>query len=43
MFDRYADTARETTGWRYRELPTSHEPFVTHPQDLTKLLLEAAA
>ena len=40
MFDRYADTARETAGWRYRELPTSHEPFVTHPQDLTNLLLE---
>ena len=43
MFDRYAKTARQTTGWRYRELPTSHEPFVTHPQELANLLVEAAA
>ena len=43
MFDRYADTARRTTGWRYRELQTSHEPFVTHPQELANLLLDPAA
>jgi pimeloyl-ACP methyl ester carboxylesterase len=43
MFDRYAETARRTTGWRYRELPTSHEPFVTHPEELANLLAEAAA
>lgn len=43
MFDRYAETARQTAGWRYRELATSHEPFVTHPQELATLLLEAAA
>ena len=43
MFDRYAETARRTAGWRYRELATSHEPFVTHPQELAALLLEAAA
>lgn len=43
MFDRYAETARRTAGWRYRELATSHEPFITHPQELATLLLEAAA
>jgi pimeloyl-ACP methyl ester carboxylesterase len=42
-FDRHAATARQAPGWRYRELPTSHEPFVTHPQDLATVLLEAAA
>lgn len=43
MFDRYADNARRTSGWRYRELPTSHEPFVTHPQDLANALLTTTA
>lgn len=43
MFDRYADTARRTVGWRCRELAASHEPFITHPQELANLLLEAAA
>jgi len=43
VFDRYADIARRTAGWRYRELATSHEPFITHPQELANLLLEAAA
>jgi len=42
VFDRYADIARRTAGWRCRELAASHEPFVTHPQELANLL-EAAA
>lgn len=43
VFDQHADVARRTPGWRYREMATSHEPFVTHPQELASLLLEAAA
>jgi pimeloyl-ACP methyl ester carboxylesterase len=43
MFDRYADIARRTAGWHHYELAASHEPFVTHPQELTGLLLKAAA
>ena len=41
-FDRYADSARRTAGWRYREIAASHEPFVTHPQDLANVLLDIA-
>jgi pimeloyl-ACP methyl ester carboxylesterase len=40
MYDRYAETARRTAGWRYRELATSHEAFVTMPRELADLLLE---
>jgi hypothetical protein len=29
-------------GWRYRELPTGHNPEQTLPQELTDLLLELA-
>jgi pimeloyl-ACP methyl ester carboxylesterase len=43
VFDRTADISGRTVGWRYRELATSHEPFVTHPHELANLLLEAAA
>jgi pimeloyl-ACP methyl ester carboxylesterase len=42
-FDRYADAARRTPGWRCRELATPHLPYVTHPPELVELLLEAAA
>jgi pimeloyl-ACP methyl ester carboxylesterase len=41
-FDRYADIARKTTGWRCLELATPHLPYVTHPRELVDLLLEAA-
>jgi pimeloyl-ACP methyl ester carboxylesterase len=41
-FDRYADIARKTAGWRCRELATSHLPYVTHPRELVDLLLEVA-
>jgi pimeloyl-ACP methyl ester carboxylesterase len=39
-FDRYAEMARQTAGWRYRELATAHEAFVTMPHELAGLLLE---
>ena len=39
-FDRFAEAARSTPGWRYRELATGHEPFVTMPRELADLLLE---
>jgi len=40
VFDRYAETARQTPGWRYRELATSHIPYMTHPNQLADLLIE---
>jgi pimeloyl-ACP methyl ester carboxylesterase len=43
VFDRHAEAARRTTGWRYRELATSHLAFITHPREVTDLLLEIAA
>ena len=39
-FDRYAEFARHSAGWRHRELPTNHLPFITHPDELANLLLE---
>ena len=42
-FDRFADLAKSTPGWQYRELDTAHEPFITHPQELADLLLEVSA
>lgn len=41
-FDRYAEAARHATGWRVREIASSHLPYVTHPRELTELLLEVA-
>ena len=43
VFDRYAQEAQKTPGWRYRELKTSHLPFVTHPRELADVLIEAVA
>lgn len=40
VFDRYAQIARSAPGWRYRELPAAHLPFVTMPREFTTLLLE---
>lgn len=40
VYDRYAEEARRTVGWRYRELATSHLPFITHPRDVADVLLE---
>lgn len=42
-FDRYADVARRTEGWRCRELAASHLPYITQPREVGELLLEAAA
>jgi pimeloyl-ACP methyl ester carboxylesterase len=42
-FDRYAEMARRTQGWRYRELDAAHLPFVTVPRELAVLLLEVAS
>jgi pimeloyl-ACP methyl ester carboxylesterase len=41
-FDRFAAIARKNARWRYRELATSHEAFVTLPRGLVDLLLELA-
>ena len=42
-FDEHAKMARNTAGWRYRELGTSHHPAVTAPEALTELLLDVAS
>jgi pimeloyl-ACP methyl ester carboxylesterase len=42
-FDRFAEVARRTPGWCYRELDTAHEPFITHPGELAELLLEVSS
>jgi hypothetical protein len=42
-FDRYADAARRTAGWRCRELAASHIACITQPGDVVETLLEAAA
>jgi pimeloyl-ACP methyl ester carboxylesterase len=39
-FDRFAEQAQRTAGWRYRELASAHEPFVTMPRELVDLLVE---
>ena len=43
VYDRYAEASQRTPGWRYRELSTSHLPFITHPREVTDLLLEIVA
>jgi pimeloyl-ACP methyl ester carboxylesterase len=40
VFDSHAETARRTAGWRYRELATSHLPYITHPREVADMLLE---
>jgi pimeloyl-ACP methyl ester carboxylesterase len=40
QFDRFAEAARTTAGWRCRTLDSAHEPFVTAPRELVDLLLE---
>jgi len=39
-FDVFAAAARSDPRWKYRELDTPHIPFVTHPDEVTKMLLE---
>jgi pimeloyl-ACP methyl ester carboxylesterase len=43
VFDRHAEAARRTPGWRYRELATSHLPYITHPREVADLLHEIVA
>jgi pimeloyl-ACP methyl ester carboxylesterase len=40
MFDRFAEQARTTPGWRARDMDASHVPFVTAPQVLAAALLD---
>jgi pimeloyl-ACP methyl ester carboxylesterase len=40
VFDRHAEMARRSAGWRYRELASFHHPAVTTPHELANLLLE---
>ena len=42
QFDAFAAAARSKTGWTSRELDTPHVPYVTHPHEVTTLLLEIA-
>ncbi len=42
-FDRHLEMARQTPGWRARELKTPHLPYVTHPAELAEVLLDLAA
>jgi pimeloyl-ACP methyl ester carboxylesterase len=42
VFDQHAAMARRTPNWRYREMATPHLPPVTHPRELTQLLVELA-
>ena len=39
-FDEHAAIARRTPSWRYREMPTPHLPPITHPREVTELLVE---
>lgn len=39
-FDEHAAMARRTPTWRYREMAAPHLPPVTHPRELTELLME---
>lgn len=41
-FDAHLAHARTSTGWRHHELATSHEPFITHPEQLADVLLQVA-
>jgi pimeloyl-ACP methyl ester carboxylesterase len=39
-FARFAQAARSEAGWRYRELATGHEAFLTMPRELVDVLLD---
>ena len=43
VYDRHAEAARQTPGWRSHELATSHLPYITHPREVADLLLEIVA
>ncbi len=42
-FDVFAAAARSDPAWTYREIDTPHVPFVTHPDEVTNVLLDVAA
>jgi hypothetical protein len=42
LLPRFAAGAKSTPGWSYRELSTSHVPYITHPDQVTAVLLEPA-
>ena len=39
-FDRHAEQARRSEGWTCHQLAAPHIPYVTHPHELVRLLLE---
>lgn len=41
-FDRSAATAQSSSAWGYDELATSHLPHITHPTELSVVLLDVA-
>jgi pimeloyl-ACP methyl ester carboxylesterase len=41
-FDEHAAMARRTPNWGYREMAAPHLPPVTHPRELTELLIQLA-
>jgi pimeloyl-ACP methyl ester carboxylesterase len=41
-FDAYAADAKASPAWDYRELATSHVPYITDPDELSTILLELA-
>jgi len=40
-FDAFAEVARSTTGWTYREIDAPHVAYITHPEEVTAVLLAA--
>jgi hypothetical protein len=42
VFKQFADRAQTEPGWRYFEMPASHNPQVTMPEALADLLCEIA-
>lgn len=41
-FDQFAAKVRNDPGWKFVELKTGHDAMITAPQDVAKILLEAA-
>jgi pimeloyl-ACP methyl ester carboxylesterase len=42
-FDKHAEMAQRTAGWRYLELQAPHHPVVAMPDEVARLLLDVAA
>lgn len=40
VFDQHAAMAQRSPNWRYREMATPHLPPITHPRELTELLVQ---